>query len=207
VLASYGLTEAGSQVATASLDSLVGRFRSDFLPVLPIWEVEIGEAGLIRLRGAALFVGWVETGADGARRFVPRQGEWFETRDSGRLDDAGRRTVTGRADQLVKILGELVDPLVVERALEAVGGGKLRGRVAVVPVRDVRAGHRLVVAVESGAEDGLVELAIAEWHREAPGYSRVSGVVEVEAIPRSPLGKVRRGVLGKIVEKKIATAG
>jgi acyl-coenzyme A synthetase/AMP-(fatty) acid ligase len=65
----------------------------------------------------------------------------------------------------------------------------------------------LVVAVESGAEDGLVESAVAEWHRKAPGYGRFSEVVEVEEIPRSPLGKVRREELGKIVEKKIATGG
>ncbi len=198
-LASYGLTEAASQVATASLDSLGEPYRSTSLLVLSSWEVRIASGGLIGLLGPALFLGHIGIGDDGARRFVPRQEEWFETRDLGTLDEHGRLSVTGRADQLVKILGELVDPLAIERALESRAPGELHGRIAVVAVPDPRAGHRLVPVREAGVGPAVAQSARDAWHRECPGYARLGEWVAVEKIPCSPLGKVRRTELEKIV--------
>jgi len=47
VLQSYGLTEAGSQVATAELASLESEFRSAPLPIMNHWQARSG-AGLVR---------------------------------------------------------------------------------------------------------------------------------------------------------------
>ena len=199
VLASYGLTEAASQVATASLGSLGDRFSSDFLPVLPIWELRAGADGIVDLRGDSLFLGRVEVGAGGRRRFIPREGEWFKTRDLGSVDGAGRLTVRGRVDQFVKILGELVDPLAVEDSLESMNAGELRGRIAVVAVPDSRAGHRLVAVRESGVDPVAAEKSGAAWNGRCPGYARVAEWIDVGKIPRSPLGKVLRKEMQEMV--------
>ena len=158
VLASYGLTEAGSQVATASPASLDGPWQSSPLPVLPIWEVRCDESGRISLRGPALFAGRMEGSGD-EERFVAREEEWFATRDLGELDALGRLSVTGRADSLVKVLGELVDPVAIERALAGHAPAELAERVAVVALPDARAGHRLVPVRETAADADV-----------APGY-------------------------------------
>ncbi len=196
VLASYGLTEAASQVATAGLDSLGAPFSPDRLPVLPIWELRCDAAGLIHLRGPALCAGWVKE-RGGTPVFVPRTGEWWATHDVGRLDAAGRLTVRGRADQLVKVLGELVDPLAIEAALAGHDpGGALHGRIAVVAVPDARRGNRLVPVREAGCDRALAEAARAHYQLACPGYARLAPWVTVAALPRSPLGKLRRVELG-----------
>lgn len=193
VLPSYGLTEAGSQVATAGLDSLEQPYREAPLPVLPIWQVRVGDGGRLWLRGEALFSGWL---VGGEQTFEPREGEWFETSDLAEITAAGSIVPLGRADTRVKVLGELVDPLAIERELERSDPGGGWGHSAVVlAVPDARAGHRLLAVVE-GSTAEIKEAVVEQYNKRAAGFARLSGLEAVDEFPRSGLGKVRRGELG-----------
>lgn len=192
VLASYGLTEAGSQVATAGLDSLGPAYQPAPLKVLPHWQVCIGEGGRLWLRGEALFHGTVE-GAEGRWVWRAREGEWHATRDRAEATTDGWLTPLGRLDSLVKVLGELVDPEAVEERLAELAGPAVGRRLAVVAVADERAGHRLMLVAEEGVRPRELARVLHDYHRGARGFERVGGPLRVPSLPRGPLGKLLRG--------------
>lgn len=192
VLASYGMTETCSQVATQGLELLDSSYHSLPIELLPCWEARVNDDGRIMVKGDALFSGMLISGEDGWK-YEERRSEWHVTSDSGRID--GRSVfLTGRADTHVKILGELVDPVAVETELLALSS---RRDFAVVAAADPRAGNRLVL-VHEGDASGLAEV-LAAYHSSCPGFRRVSACLAVEQIPRSPLGKTLRQELSQIV--------
>ena len=191
VLASYGMTEACSQVATQSLASLDIPFAEGRLEILPVWEARVSEQGLLEISGEALFSGISEAGD-----FVEREGDWFRTNDRVRVE--GRFLVPlGRADSLVKVMGELVDVEAVEREFLGLAGTRLTsGEFAVVALPDARREHALVAVFMNGKEGGC----FADFRKKVAGIHRLAGYVEVEEMPRGGLGKIRRGKLRSIVE-------
>ena len=62
VLASFGMTEAASQIATQSLAYISLPFADSPLEILPIWQAQETPDGMLRLKGAALFAGTIEQG-------------------------------------------------------------------------------------------------------------------------------------------------
>jgi o-succinylbenzoate---CoA ligase len=197
VLASYGMTEAGSQIATQGLELLDSPYSPEPLGLLPCWEARSGTSGRIEIRGEALFSGWLRHGKSGWR-FEEREGDWFVTSDSGTVE--GRELgIAGRADALVKILGELVDPAMVQAEIVAASAGAIGGRgLAVVAVDDARAGKRLVLVHEQSVPSAVIEAALLSYHAQCPGFRRISATVAVAAIPRSPLGKPLGSELSRI---------
>ncbi|MFN5580129.1 MAG: AMP-binding protein, partial [Akkermansiaceae bacterium] len=67
VLASYGMTEAGSQIATQSMADLNIPFRDGNLNILPIWKVQCDTDDRLILSGEALFVGYLFQDDDSLR--------------------------------------------------------------------------------------------------------------------------------------------
>ncbi|HEY1120498.1 MAG TPA: AMP-binding protein [Haloferula sp.] len=191
VLASYGMTETCSQVATQSLELLDSPYHTLPIELLPCWEVQVNDDGRIMVKGEALFSGMLISGDDGWK-YEERRSEWHVTSDSGRIE--GRNVfLTGRADTHVKILGELVDPVAVETELLALSS---RRDFAVVAVADSRAENRLVL-VHEGDALGFAEV-LAAYHSSCPGFRRISVCVPIGRIPRSPLGKTLRKELSQI---------
>ena len=115
----YGLTEAGSQVAVAPPAEVYGGSGSVGLP-LPCVDVRIAPQegiktddpghGIIELTGPTLFLGY---GGDEPRDPL----SWFSTDDLGYFDDAGCLRVTGRRSDQILTGGVNVDPTEVEAAL------------------------------------------------------------------------------------------
>ncbi|MBN8459484.1 MAG: AMP-binding protein [Verrucomicrobia bacterium] len=191
VLASYGMTEAGSQIATQGMDSLGSLYQPDPIPVLPHWRVRTTDEGRLEIAGSALFAGMLEEGG-GAWRYHARTEEWHATNDRV-LVSADGLTPLGRVDAVVKVLGELVDPeRVGEELLERGAGQLLAGSCAVVAIPDARAGHRLVPVFDESVSRGLATEVLDAYHASAPGFRRLDRPVWVENLPRSPLGKLLR---------------
>jgi O-succinylbenzoic acid--CoA ligase len=177
LLPSYGLTEAASQVATATF----GRETSTWLPLLSHMEARVGECGVLELRGASLLTGWMIFDGHGTARWEdPKNGGWYRTGDRAELR-GGELRVLGRADDLVKIRGELVDVAALERALqERVSSGLVVLRAEA----DERAGSMLSVCAEN--ENALTEARSAL--EIFPPFARPE-TFEVAPIERSALGK------------------
>jgi O-succinylbenzoic acid--CoA ligase len=118
----YGLTEAGSQVATADQDERgvpLGRAATpldgmEVAIVGPDHEpVGTDRLGLISIDGPAVFDGYLGE--------EPRRG-WFTTSDMGRLDADGNLHVEGRADDVIVSGGENVSLGRVAGAISGIDG-------------------------------------------------------------------------------------
>lgn len=199
VLASYGMTEAGSQIATQELHRLEMPYQSAPISLLPIWDARIPTGDLLAISGPALFSGYLSAGI-----FTPRKTAWHITTDRATLEDRAI-TLLGRSDSLVKILGELVDPEAIERELSSLSHGRLTpGTFAVIAIPDARAGNALVPLFESCVPPSIIESTLLDYDSLMPGLRRLRPAVMIEKFPRSALGKLWRKELMTIYQNKIA---
>jgi O-succinylbenzoic acid--CoA ligase len=188
LLASYGMTEAASQIATQDLSALEQPYQPAPMPLLPIWQAEAAEDGRLRIAGPALFSGKLIRDGE-SWIFEPRLSEWHLTEDNVKLED-GFLTPLGRADSLVKVLGELVDTQEIERELAALSGGALAsGSFVVAAVPDARAGNRLVPVFDANTDAAIIRNTLAAHAEKTPGFRRLGPAVTLDPFPRSPLGK------------------
>ncbi|WAC19847.1 AMP-binding protein [Luteolibacter sp. SL250] len=198
VLASYGMTETSSQIATQSPELLNFPYQTGGIPLLDIWDARAGDDGILEISGPALFSGSLRKDEAGCWIYEERSSEWHRTSDRVLLRER-HLTPLGRADQVVKVLGELVDPEEIERELTAISCGILApGTFAVVPVPDARAEHRLVPVFKNPIPPELVLNLLKEYEIHAPGYRRLQPPVFTESLPCSPLGKILRADLRKL---------
>ncbi len=195
VLASYGMTETCSQIATQEIQLLGSPYVESPMKILPVWSVRRTESGLLEVKGDALFSGTLVKRNDGWD-FKERESGWFTTGDRIKLE-GDCLVPAGRADSLVKIMGELVDTEAVERRfLEMAGGRVPKEGFAVVAVKDARREHVLVAVFEKSISQAAG--CFAEYQALAPGVERFDRSVTVERLPRTSLGKLRRGELAEI---------
>jgi O-succinylbenzoic acid--CoA ligase len=198
VLASYGMTEAASQIATQTLEQLSEFYQPAPIPLLPIWRAGLSQDGLLCIAGPALFSGYIIS-QNNIWRFIPCESEYHLTSDRVELEK-NKITPLGRADTFVKVLGELVDPEAIERELTAFSNGKLAsGTFAVIALRDERAEHILVPVFEDVIDFPNLENAITLYHQSTLGFRRLQSAVCINPIPRSPLGKPLRQELAELL--------
>ena len=177
LLPSYGMTEAASQVATAR----PGAKDFSWLPLLDHVEARAGDDGGLELRGPSLLTGLMLLDTDGPARWEdPKRDGWFRTNDRVELRD-GRLRFIGRADDLIKIRGELVDIAALERELQSYVAS---GLVRIDAERDERNGSALSVVAENASAEAEARGAIDVF----PPYARPA-VFRLGPVAVSPLGK------------------
>jgi O-succinylbenzoic acid--CoA ligase len=135
VLQTYGLTEAGSQVATVERGTAAQSLRT-VGPPLDGFMVSF-DRGEIQVDGPAVSPGYVGE--------APRIGA-HRTGDLGYLDANGRLVVTGRKDGLIITGGENVHPAAVEAAIES---SPEAGQAVVFGAPDDEWGQIVVAVVEA----------------------------------------------------------
>ena len=172
VSVTWGMTETGSQVAT--------RAPGDLSP---------GPHA-----GAPLaFTRVVESGGRLAVEGPMAPGGRLVSHDRGAIDDAGRVHVTGRVDDVILSGGENIDPAEVEAALTdhaAVAGA------AVVARPDPRWGQRPVAWLVPRDAARPADEELAAWCRaRLAGFKVPDAFLWCDALPRTSLGKVSRGLL------------
>lgn len=184
VRATYGMTEACSQIATVSpgreTDSIetVGQPLDGF--TVTIDGPDERGVGEIVVDGPAVSPGYVGQ--------APHRGP-LRTGDLGRLDEEGRLVVTGRSDDVIVTGGENVNPSTVEAALTRLPAV---ADAAVFGVPDAEWGELVVAAVVPAGDvptptelDRLVKGALSPAQRPRRWLI-------VEQLPRLPNGKVDR---------------
>lgn len=190
-LATYGLTEASSQVATQRPGDprIVARGVG---PPLPGVLVSVAE-GRVRVGGPTLFSGYA--GLPGAPLDRARDAEGlFDTGDLGRLED-GVLVIEGRAGDLLVTGGENVSPAEVEERLLATG--RLL-EVAVVGRDDPLWGQRVVaIVVPREPERFEPDRDLAGALGELAPFKRPKQVQVLRELPRLPSGKVDRRALAR----------
>ena len=133
------------------------------------------------------------------------KGGWYFTGDTGYVDADGDLFVTGRVDDMIISGGENISPVDIESVLSLHPGVD---EVAVAGLPDERWGQRVVAFVKRHATAGTgshgedaaapVDAAVLDaWCRTSDlvNFKRPRDYVFVQAIPKSPVGKVLRRCL------------
>ena len=182
VVTTYGMTETGSGVVYDGV---------------PLDGVEVAvdeEDGSILLRGPMLLRCYRD-GTD-----PKHSGGWLTTGDVGELVPDGRLVVHGRRGDLIITGGENVWPDPVEQVLRTVNGV---ADVAIAGRDDDEWGQRVVAFVVSSADGPPTLAGLRAAVKDAlAAHAAPRELVLVESIPRTALGKVRRGALDDAVRRR-----
>jgi acyl-CoA synthetase (AMP-forming)/AMP-acid ligase II len=183
----YGMTEASPMIAVSPLEREDVRHGSVGL-LMPGTEAQIVE-GEVWVRGPQLMRGYL--GDEAATAATIDADGWLHTGDLGRFDDDGYLYLGDRLKELIKVKGFQVAPAELEGVLRS---HPAVADAAVVRVPDPETGERpkaFVVARGELDRDELREFVAAQV---AP-YKRIDEIEEIDALPRSPTGKLLRRVL------------
>jgi len=152
-------------------------------------DVGVGEVGEVWARGPQVMKGYLNN-PEATAATVDADG-WLHTGDIGFVDEDGFLEVTDRLKELIKVKGYQVAPAELEGLL--LKHPKVAD-AAVIPVKDEEAGERpkaFIVASEAATAEEIC--AFVEAH--VAHYKRLAQVEFVDAIPKSPSGKILRRVL------------
>ena len=154
----------------------------------PHEQAGTGEEGevIVELAGDEAFEGYWKRPDANAKSL--RQG-WYFTGDTGYIDARGDLYVTGRIDDMIISGGENISPVDIESVLSL---HPAVDEVAVVGLRDERWGQKVVAFIRATrAVDGA---ELDEYCRNSGliNFKRPREYVFVEAIPKSPVGKILR---------------
>ena len=174
VLASYGMTEAGSQIATSSLDFSLP-YKNTSLTILSGWQMKLNERAQLSIKGESLCKGIIFQ--------KNQQFEYQEVIDYYLTNDcvsisAGQLTFLGRVDRTIKVKGELVNLDELENVLNST----LEGEFAVKPIEHERAGKQLNIYTTD-------ESSILKIDGLLPAFVEVGKKVILTEIPKTGLGK------------------
>ncbi|HEX7281783.1 MAG TPA: AMP-binding protein [Vicinamibacterales bacterium] len=193
----YGMTEA----SPATHYTVAGAERCGTVGLLmPCTECRIidpetgkdaptGERGEVWVRGPQVMKGYLNN-PEATARTVDDDG-WLHTGDIGIIDADGYLTVVDRLKELIKVKGFQVAPAELESLL--LKHPKIAD-VAVIPVADEDSGEvpkAIVVPKGPLTADEVIDFLLPH----VAHYKRVRQVAFVDAIPKSPSGKILRRVL------------
>ncbi|MFC3119701.1 AMP-binding protein [Jhaorihella thermophila] len=153
-------------------------------------EAEVGEVGVLEVRGRNVFKGYWQMPEKTAEELRPDG--WFITGDLASVDADGYVTIVGRAKDLIISGGFNVYPKEVEEVIDDMEG-VVESAVIGVPHPDFGEG---VVAVVVPSDPGLTEEAVmAGLAGRLAKFKQPKRVVLVDALPRNTMGKVQKKTL------------
>ncbi len=158
-----------------------------------------GEPGEVRIRGAAVFAGYVDTALN--LDAFDAEG-WYRTGDLGTRDTDGYLRITGRLKDLIIRKGENISAKELEDLLY---GWSVVADVAVIGLPDADRGERVcaVVVAADKSEPPLLPALVRYCEAAHIMRQKIPEQLEVvDALPRNAAGKVEKAVL----RARLATA-
>lgn len=192
----YGNTETGAITVAREGDALatggyVGRpFDGVSVQLRPPPDPSRYDSGigLVHVRSPSVMAGYL---MDEQLERSPVADGWFNTGDLGWLDGDGGLHLRGRLAEVINLSGMKVLPSEVEEVIAAMPGVV---EVKVYPAKTARGALNVRAAVV--AEDGVnVDQIAAHCAKHLVYYKRPARICMLEALPRSPGGKIQRDAL------------
>jgi long-chain acyl-CoA synthetase len=147
--------------------------------------VEVGDLGLIEVRGANLFLGYWPDASGG-----PGEDGWFATGDLAVADDDGDYYLVGRRSDLVLVNGFNVYPAEVEAVFSKLAGV---AEIAVLGIAESEASQSIVAYVVPEAGTVLdPDQLLVEAGRSLARFKLPKQIIEVAELPHTVTGKVMK---------------
>ncbi len=182
----YGQTEASPRILSMASDD--PKFFDDVTgyPVEGI-VAKMGREDELIVTGPQIMSGYLGDSMGTALRV--RDG-WLHTGDRASMDETGLVTILGRMDDLVKIGGERVSPLELERVAENAGWAS---QVCALPVEDPLYGTRFVLFLGAVSPAAPADSVLFEVLRKTLSAAKVPGkIIRMDELPRNSNGKFDR---------------
>jgi acyl-CoA synthetase (AMP-forming)/AMP-acid ligase II len=194
----YGMTETspvthsgrgGGRTSPASIGPPVPNTEVKIVDVATRAELGPREEGEICVRGPQVMKGYLNRPADTAA-MIDEDG-WLHTGDIGFADEQGDFFIVDRLKELIKYKGMQIAPAELEAVLL---GHALIADAAVIPIPDEEAGEvpKAFVVLKGDLTPADILAYVAA--RVAP-YKKLRSVEIIDAIPKSPSGKILRRIL------------
>ena len=145
--------------------------------------------GRVRVKSASMMAGYL------TRQGIDSSGivdGWFETGDLGFLDESGRIHLVGRESEVINVFGLKVIPSEVEGRAPAAAPGVTDVKVY---AGQHRSGSQIVKAAVAGAQSLDVATIREYCAKQLVGYKRPEVITRLDALPRTPTGKIIRDQL------------
>ena len=155
-------------------------------------ELPPGEIGELTVRGPQVMKGYWNNAEKTAEAIADG---WLYTRDLAYMDEKGCFYISGRQSDMIKYKGYKVLPDEVEDYLYK-HPAVLECAVIGVPDPEIGETIKAFVVINENYKGKLTEQDIIDWAKsEMAGYKWPRRVAFVDAVPRTPIGKVNRRVL------------
>lgn len=207
----YGMSESMAHCTCAPDDPADARLTTDGRPI-PGTEMRVitedgqpaqpGEQGRVFLRGPNRLRRY-QARPDLNAQVLDAEG-WFDTGDKARMSEGGFMTFQGRASEVIRRGGVMIQPAEVEAAFRDLQGV---AEVAVVGIPDDRMGERACACILP--KGTAPDLDAVRAHLQAAGLPRYQWpelLLTFTEFPRTPSLKVRRADLTKLARERLATA-
>ena len=153
---------------------------------------ELGRPGELYIKGPQIMQGYLNNPESTASTF---DGDWFKTGDVAIVDETGQFQIVDRIKELIKSKGHQVAPAELESIL-LTSENVIDAAVTGVPdSHNSTELPRAFLVVKKGANP----LDILDWfNKRVARHKRLwGGIVTLDAIPKSPSGKILRRLLRK----------
>lgn len=191
LLPSYGLTECGSQVATASLDSLdqIGYPRLKVLPHVKLKTV----SGKIIIQSRSLLTGFIPL-FEKASFQDPKKEDWYYTEDKGTLIK-GFLEIDNSPTDTIKILGEKVNLQDLREELMNIllKTKNVSGRYFLFSVPNERSGFQ--VALISDVLNDQTPQIISLFNKKVSSFEKIQQFYFMPSLPLTDISKISQAAL------------
>ncbi|MCW9707181.1 o-succinylbenzoate--CoA ligase [Fodinibius salsisoli] len=207
IIASYGMTESGAQIAANPLMTIgdLSRPKKSVGKLFSPNKVEIRNAdnepleaetsGQIWLKGPQIFDGYLEQGLNQA---FDNEG-WFNTGDFGYLNKNQELFIEARRTDLIISGGENIPPQEVEEALR---GLQSIQEAAVIGVPDKEWGQKVVAIVVLHGDSAFNAADIQDQLRPSLRSFKIpKEIIPTDHLPRTKTGKISRHKIKELYPK------
>ena len=194
----FGTSEAGAVTAVPLEAPLAEKLDTDGI-AMPGTRTKVVQGELMIHSPQQMMQGYWAGDPDGR---LSADG-WYATGDAAEQRDDGYIKMIGRAKDIILRGGENISPLEIENVLL---GHASVSDVAIIGYPDDRLGSRLAAVVVKVAPVTLEDLRA---HCQSIGLDKAKWpefMTEIEAIPLSAIGKVRRGELEELVADRVGSS-
>ena len=188
LLATYGMTETCSQVASAKSGE-----SSEFnlLPILPHWQVKETSEKRLLFRGKSLLTAYLHVRKNQVQVEDPKDSDgWFLSQDRGEVK-SGLLKIFGRSGDVIKVSGELVDVAHLNERLRSLKHSLgVAADIALIAIPHARLGMQISLVSDRFFTAEQADQILKEFNEGVLPFERIREWKCIGILPRTELGKL-----------------